>query len=159
MTTEREKLIAALRLGWRIANDDSRELSRLDELCFDAADMLAADGAKPTFTGPAKWTADEVEQGHIGIRWINRNGVQGRPTPSDVRRYLSSRDDDGAQSEPVNHMEDVLAMVTDLEITELAHRTASRYTHRSDPTYHAYTFLPHTLLDFARKLLAKGGAK
>lgn len=34
----------------------------------------------------------------------------------------------------------------------IAHRTASRYSHRSDPHYIAYTFLPHTLEDFVGKL-------
>ena len=34
----------------------------------------------------------------------------------------------------------------------IAHRTASRYSHRSDPHYIAYTFLPHTLEDFVIKL-------
>ena len=35
---------------------------------------------------------------------------------------------------------------------ELAHVTASKYTHRSDPLFTAYTFLPHTLSDFVRKV-------
>lgn len=35
---------------------------------------------------------------------------------------------------------------------ELAHRTASRYTHKSDRSFTAYTFLPHTLEDFVRKI-------
>ena len=35
---------------------------------------------------------------------------------------------------------------------ELAHRTASRYTHKSDRSFTAYTFLPHTLNDFVRKI-------
>lgn len=34
----------------------------------------------------------------------------------------------------------------------IAHRTASRYSHRSDPSFIAYTFLPHTLEDFVNKL-------
>lgn len=80
----------------------------------EAADMLAADGAQPAFKGPAKWTDDEIANGHIGIRWINRDGVAGRPTQHDVREYLLMRGadamcgcdkckpDDGAQSEPVD---------------------------------------------------------
>jgi hypothetical protein len=35
---------------------------------------------------------------------------------------------------------------------EFAHRTASRYTHKSDKGFTAYTFLPHTLEDFVRKI-------
>jgi hypothetical protein len=35
---------------------------------------------------------------------------------------------------------------------EIAHRTASRYTHKSDKSFTAYTFLPHTLNDFVRML-------
>jgi hypothetical protein len=46
------------------------------------------------------------------------------------------------------------AQPTDEEILALAHRTAATYTHRSDPKYHSYGFGQHTLLDFARKLLA-----
>lgn len=33
---------------------------------------------------------------------------------------------------------------------EIAHRTASRYTHKSDKSFTAYTFLPHTLEQFVR---------
>jgi hypothetical protein len=36
--------------------------------------------------------------------------------------------------------------------TALAHRIASKYAHRSDPQYIAYTFLPHTLEDFVRAI-------
>lgn len=34
----------------------------------------------------------------------------------------------------------------------LAHRTASRYTHKSERSFTAYTFLPHTLEDFVLKV-------
>jgi len=40
------------------------------------------------------------------------------------------------------------------QFTELAHRTASRYSHRSEPSKVAYTFLPHTLDDFHRQVCA-----
>jgi hypothetical protein len=36
--------------------------------------------------------------------------------------------------------------------TALAHRIASKYSHRSDLTFTAYTFLPHTLEQFARAI-------
>lgn len=36
------------------------------------------------------------------------------------------------------------------EYTALAHRIASKYTHRSDPAFTGYTFLPHTLEQFVR---------
>jgi len=35
---------------------------------------------------------------------------------------------------------------------EIAHIRASRYTHKSDKGFTAYTFLPHTLEDFVRKI-------
>lgn len=38
--------------------------------------------------------------------------------------------------------------ITIERFTELAHRTASRYSHRSEPGKVAYTFLPHTLEHF-----------
>jgi len=40
------------------------------------------------------------------------------------------------------------------KFTELAHRTASRYSHRSELEKVAYTFLPHTLEDFHRQVCA-----
>ena len=43
--------------------------------------------------------------------------------------------------------------MTDEQILGLAHRIASAYTHRSDPTQHSYGFVKHTLLDFAHKLI------
>lgn len=36
--------------------------------------------------------------------------------------------------------------------TALAHRIASKYAHRSDPAYIAYTFPPHTLEQFVRAI-------
>lgn len=44
------------------------------------------------------------------------------------------------------------------KFTELAHRTASRYSHRSEPEKVAYTFLPHTLEDFHRQVCAEAEA-
>ena len=41
-------------------------------------------------------------------------------------------------------------MISLENFTKLAHRTASRYSHRSEPGKVAYTFLPHTLADFHR---------
>jgi len=40
------------------------------------------------------------------------------------------------------------------KFTELAHRTASRYSHRSELEKIAYTFLPYTLEDFHRQVCA-----
>lgn len=37
---------------------------------------------------PAKWTPEEIEDGYVGIRWVNATGVHARPTPDDVERYL-----------------------------------------------------------------------
>ena len=43
-------------------------------------------------------------------------------------------------------------LLTTDEYTTLAHRIASKYAHRSDPQHIAYTFLPHTLEQFAREI-------
>ncbi len=40
------------------------------------------------------------------------------------------------------------------EYTAIARGTASKYSHRSDPTFVAYTFLPDTLEDFVRTIEA-----
>ena len=44
--------------------------------------------------------------------------------------------------------------LTTEKYTELAHRIASKYTHRSDPAFTGYTFLPHTLEQFVRSVEA-----
>lgn len=44
--------------------------------------------------------------------------------------------------------------LTDDEIAAIGHRKASTYAHRSDPTSHAYGFVRHTLIDFARAIEA-----
>lgn len=48
---------------------------------------------------------------------------------------------------------------TDAEILALAHRKATTYAHRSDPSYHSYAFVPHSMIDFGRSLLAAQKAK
>lgn len=45
-----------------------------------------------------------------------------------------------------------LPLLTDDEYTAMAHRIASRYSHRSDPQFIAYTFLPNTLEQFVRAI-------
>jgi hypothetical protein len=45
-------------------------------------------------------------------------------------------------------------MISLEEFKAIAHRTASRYSHRSEPEKVAYTFLPHTLEDFYRQVCA-----
>lgn len=47
--------------------------------------------------------------------------------------------------------------LTQEQYTALAHRIASKYAHRSDPQYIAYTFLPHTLEQFVRAIEAAHG--
>ena len=37
---------------------------------------------------------------------------------------------------------------------KIAHRRATTYTHRSDPHYSGYAFVPYTLMDFVRDLEA-----
>jgi hypothetical protein len=60
-----------------------------------------------------------------------------------------------------DNTEDALAMVpmTDEEIIQTGHRMASKYTHRSDPTSHAYGFVKHTLIAFVRAVEAHHGIK
>lgn len=41
--------------------------------------------------------------------------------------------------------------------TKLAHRMATKYTHRSDPSFAWYAFLPHTLEQFVRAIEAAHG--
>jgi len=40
---------------------------------------------------------------------------------------------------------------------KFAHRRATTYTHRSDPHYSGYAFVPYTLMDFVRDLEAHHG--
>ena len=40
------------------------------------------------------------------------------------------------------------APLTQAQVEAFAHRRATKYTHRSNPTYHSYAFVPHTLMDF-----------
>lgn len=44
-------------------------------------------------------------------------------------------------------------MISLEQFTALAHRTASRYSHRSEPEKVSYTFLPHTLEHFHHLLI------
>lgn len=45
-------------------------------------------------------------------------------------------------------------MITIEQFTELAHRTASRYSHRSEPARAFYTFSPEALADLHRQVCA-----
>jgi len=47
--------------------------------------------------------------------------------------------------------------LTEDDIAAIGHRMASTYTHRSDPTSHAYGFVRHTLIAFARATEAAHG--
>ena len=53
------------------------------------------------------------------------------------------------------HPAPVRQPLSDDDIEALGHRMASTYTHRSDPTSHAYGFVRHTLIDFVRAIEAK----
>lgn len=39
---------------------------------------------------PNKWTAEEIERGYVGLRWVTKEGVAGRPTNHDVYAYLKT---------------------------------------------------------------------
>jgi len=47
--------------------------------------------------------------------------------------------------------------LTPEQITTIAHRKASKYTHRSDPESHAYGFVKYTLIDFVRAIEQEHG--
>ena len=49
--------------------------------------------------------------------------------------------------------------ISDAEILALAHRIATKYTHRSDPTSHSYGFMQNTLIQFARAVLDEQKSK
>jgi len=40
------------------------------------------------YQGPKKFTAEEIADGCIGIRWVTAEGVKGRPSSHDVMEYL-----------------------------------------------------------------------
>ena len=142
----RGELAKSLTCWHRLTEQEANELVSL--LSTKSAHK-PADGAQPTFTGPAKWTDEEVEQGHIGIRWINRNGVQGRPTPSDVRKYLSSRGADIEQSEPTqDQVEAGLMVVFQCTLSELGDLSQKLLDDAEGEVKRIY-----------KAMLAKGGAK
>lgn len=66
-----------------------------------------------------------------------------------------------AMCDAVERLRNAVKLTPD-EYTALAHRTASKYTHCSDPTFTGYTFMPHTLDQFVdavqSAVLAKLGA-
>lgn len=64
----------------------------------------------------------------------------------------------GAQQVAVPHGWRLVPMTED-DIVTIAHRTASTYAHRSDPTTHSYGFVKHTLVDFVRKIEAHHSRK
>jgi len=56
-----------------------------------------------------------------------------------------------------DHPAPVRQPLSDDNIAAIGHRMASTYTHRSDPTSHAYGFVRHTLIAFARAIEAAHG--
>ena len=48
------------------------------------ADILAEWGTPAV----AKWAPEEIADGERGIRWVTNEGIHGRPTDHDVRKYL-----------------------------------------------------------------------
>jgi len=60
---------------------------------------------------------------------------------------------DSYEFEPLyTHPAPVRQPLTEDDIAAIGHRMASTYTHRSDPTSHAYGFVRHTLIAFARAI-------
>lgn len=37
---------------------------------------------------PAKWTPEEIERGYVGLRWVTKDGILGRPTEDDLQEAL-----------------------------------------------------------------------
>jgi len=62
----------------------------IDSLAIAA---LASQGAAPAiaYRGPARFTAEEIAAGNVGIRWVTETHVGGRPTEHDVYQYLAAR--------------------------------------------------------------------
>lgn len=78
--------------------------------------------------------------------------------PTDLPSYIQSRPLYATPQEAVSQPGQAVEL-SQQEAEALAHRRASRYTHRSEPSYVAYTFLPHTLMDFVRDVIAAINAK
>lgn len=129
---ERKELIARLRLDYTASK---LALSLMQQ----AADMLEAD-------------AQAVPQEPVAyLAW--RDGKpcwEGEDCVCQDAVYPVDHDDDRT-SMPV-YLAPQSPRLTDAEIETIAHRTASKYTHRSDPTQHSYGFVRHTLIDFVRKV-------
>jgi len=51
--------------------------------------------------------------------------------------------------------------LTSEQVSTLAKHHSTTYTHRTDPNYTAYAFVPHALMDFVREIEAhcRGGGK
>lgn len=93
---------------------------------------------------PVAWGIAETEQIFFG-------GPDAKPFANAWKPLYAAP---GASPQPVQVRE-----LSQKEAEELAHRRASKYAHRSDPSYVAYTFLPHTLMDFVRDIIAAINAK
>ncbi len=127
---------------------DKRQLAFIDPHLDMACEALIAELAKPDHIPDAGKMVEpvlfihpltfEMASAHVGA-W-----KPGHELPGYIALYATP-----PQRQP---------LTTD-EYTAIAHRTASKYSHRSNPTFVAYTFLPHTLEDFVRTIEAAYGTK
>ena len=75
-------------------------------------------------------------------------------TADQLRTYGDQRAAE-ARADALQAMERV--PMTEEVALKFAHRRATTYTHRSDPHYSGYAFVPYTLMDFVRDLEAHHG--
>jgi hypothetical protein len=91
----------------------------------------------------------EEPQGDCG-QWKNAN-IRDYPEKDNSAQIVVKESLSTQSAQPVREP------MTDEQIVEIAHRRATKYTHRSDPESHAYGFVKHTLIDFARAIESARG--
>ena len=111
------------------------------------SDTDACNATAEGSTGCARCTAIAMDQADTLVDLINKvHKAKGR-----YHTQIAMCD----LFDAVGLAEELKAMdeLTDERILELAHRIATKYTHRSDPTYCSYGFVKHTMIDFARAIV------
>lgn len=111
------------------------------------SDTDACNATAEGSTGCARCTAIAMDQADTLVDLINKvHKAKGR-----YHTQIAMCD----LFDAVGLAEEAKAMdeLTDERILELAHRIATKYTHRSDPTYCSYGFVKHTMIDFARAIV------
>lgn len=121
------------------------------KLSDDVASELIGAPTAQDHIGDANKKVAEPEQSEP-VYAFRRNGMSGFCT-CDERLYLELQGKPHLFEVAIFYREPPrLEPLTTEKYTELAHRIASKYTHRSDPAFTGYTFLPHTLEQFVRSV-------